>query len=147
MSSTGAAETIVAEISIHASAERVFAALVDPAQRVAWWGQKGRFEAHDMQSDLRPGGRWVMSGLSPGGRPFTVAGEYRTVEPPRVISFTWLPSWDEDATETLVRFDLDEMNGVTTVRLTHSGFASEASRSKHQGWPQILSWLQRYVEG
>ena len=55
-------------------------------------------------------------------------------------------SWDEDATETLVRFDLSEQGGITTVRLTHSGFASEGSRTRHQGWPQILSWLQGYVE-
>jgi hypothetical protein len=50
------------------------------------------------------------------------------------------------ATETLVRFDLHEQNGFTTVRLTHSGFATEGSRARHQGWPQILSWLKAYVE-
>ena len=42
-----------------------------------------------------------------------------------MLAFTWLPSWDEEATETLVRFDLDERDGVTRVRLTHSGFATE----------------------
>jgi len=46
-----------------------------------------------------------------------------------------------------VRFDLDEQNGTTTVRLTHSGFATEGSRVRHQGWPQILDWLRGYAEG
>ena len=36
--------------------------------------------------------------------------------------------------------------GVTTVRLTHSGFKSEGSRSRHQGWPQILTWLRDFAE-
>jgi uncharacterized protein YndB with AHSA1/START domain len=54
---------------------------------------------------------------------------YRMIERPRVLAFTWLPSWDEEATETLVRFDLDERDGVTRVRLTHSGFATEGSRA------------------
>ena len=46
----------------------------------------------------------------------------------------------------MVRFDLEEKDGVTTVRLTHSGLASESSRASHKGWPQILTWLQAYVE-
>ncbi len=145
MSETVASDAVVAEISIKASATRVFTALTDPAQRVKWWGQKGRFEAEHMESDLRPGGHWMMSGIGMGGRPFRVAGAYRIVEPPRALEFTWLPSWDEAATETVVRFDLNEENGVTTVRLTHSGL-SEASRARHQGWPQILSWLRDYAE-
>ncbi|HTH32743.1 MAG TPA: SRPBCC domain-containing protein, partial [Xanthobacteraceae bacterium] len=71
---------------------------------------------------------------------------YRVVERPHALAFTWLPSWDEEATETLVRFDLHEDRGVTTVRLTHSGFKSEGSRSRHQGWPQILTWLRDFAE-
>ncbi len=146
MSDMSTSDTIIAEVSIKAPAKRIFDALSDPAQRVKWWGQKGRFETEHMESDLRPGGHWVMTGTGMAGRPFRVAGTYRIIEPPRALAFTWLPSWDEAATETLVRFDLDEHDGVTTVRLTHSGFASEASRARHQGWPQILSWLQRYAE-
>ena len=145
MSATGTIDAIVQEITIAASAERIFQALVDPAQRMKWWGQQGRFETTHAESDLRPGGRWLMSGKGMG-HPFKVEGVYRSVERPRVLAFTWLPSWDEQATETLVRFDLDERNGVTTVRLTHSGFASEGSRNRHQGWPQILGWLKAYTE-
>src|SRR6516162_8950198 len=65
---------------------------------------------------------------------------------PRLLVFTWLPDWQEDATETIVRFDLEEQAGVTTVRLTHFGLESESSRASHKGWPQILTWLQAYVE-
>ena len=64
-----------------------------------------------------------------------------------LLVFTWLPDWQGDATESLVRFDLEEANGVTTVRLTHSGLVSETSRESHKGWPQILAWLRAYVEG
>jgi uncharacterized protein YndB with AHSA1/START domain len=147
MRSTGTIGAIVEEITINASAERIFAALTDPAQRVKWWGVKGRFETEHMESDLRVGGRWMMGGVGIGGRPFKIVGEYRTIERPRVLAFTWLPSWDEEATETLVRFDLNERDGVTIVRLTHSGFAGEGSRTRHQGWPQILGWLKGYAEG
>jgi uncharacterized protein YndB with AHSA1/START domain len=138
-------DAIVQEITIKAPAARVFEALVDPAQRMKWWGKKGRFETTNAESDLRPGGRWLMSGMGMG-RPFKVEGVYRIIQRPHVLAFTWLPSWDEEATETLVRFDLYEQNGFTTVRLTHSGFASESSRARHQGWLQILGWLKAYAE-
>ena len=142
---TRSVDAIVREITIKAPAARVFEALVDPAQRMKWWGKKGRFETTNAESDLRPGGRWLMSGMGMG-RPFKVEGVYRIIQRPHVLAFTWVPSWDEGATETLVRFDLYEQNGFTTVRLTHSGFASESSRARHQGWPQILGWLKAYAE-
>ena len=147
MSSTNTIDAIVEEIAIEAPAARIFAALTDPAQRVKWWGLKGRFETTHMESDLRVGGHWMMSGIGMGGNPFEISGVYRAIEPSRVLAFTWLPSWDAEANETLVRFDLKERDGVTTVRLTHSGFASEGSRTRHQGWPQILGWLKGYAEG
>lgn len=146
MDAAHAIEAIVEQIVVNAPADRVFAALADPAQRVRWWGVKGRFETEHMDSDLRAGGRWVMRGTGVGGRPFEVHGVYQAVDRPRLLAFTWRPDWDEQAGETLVRFDLDERDGVTHVRLTHSGFRSQGSRDRHQGWPQVLSWLKGYAE-
>jgi len=145
MTATELSDTIVKEITIRAPAERVFAALADPDQRVKWWGAEGRFQVTQAESDLRPGGRWVMRGTGMGGKPFSVTGEYREIERPRVLAFTWLPSWQGNAGISLVRFDLSEKDDVTTVRLTHSGLTAENARA-HQGWPQILGWLAAYVE-
>jgi uncharacterized protein YndB with AHSA1/START domain len=144
MTITGTTETITQEITIQAPAQRVFEALTNPEQRKAWWGAKGRFQATHVESDLRVGGKWTMSGTGPG-RPFTVTGEYRVVEAPRVLAFTWLPSWQAGASESLVRFDLHEQDGVTIVRLTHSGLTPEGMAA-HQGWAQILGWLRTFVE-
>ena len=144
MTTSSATESIVQEIAISAPAKRIFEALTEPNQRKAWWGSEGRFQTAHVESDLRVGGKWKMSGTG-FGKPFTVTGEYRVVEPPRALAFTWLPSWQDDATETLVRFDLSEKDGVTTVRITHSGLGP-AGVQAHKGWPQILAWLRAYVE-
>jgi len=146
MNPISSSDTIVQEITIKGSAERIFEALTNPDQRIKWWGTEGRFQTTHMESDLRLGGKWMMRGIGMGGKPFTVGGEYRQIERPRLLVFTWLPDWQEDATESIVRFDLQENGGVTTVRLTHSGLESESSRVSHKGWPQILTWLQAYVE-
>jgi uncharacterized protein YndB with AHSA1/START domain len=140
--------SIVQEITIDAPATRVFQAFTDPSERVAWWNaDDGRFRTTQMESDLRPGGRWEMRGTRGDGSPFTVKGVYRIVERPRLLEFTWLPSWQGDATESIVRVEFTEDGGVTHVRLTHSGLATDRSRASHQGWPQIVSWLKAFVEG
>lgn len=146
MNPTSVSGTIVQEIAIRGSAERIFEALANPDQRVKWWGSEGRFQAKQMESDLRPGGKWMMQGKGMAGKPFKVTGKYLQVEPPRLLVFTWLPDWQQDAVESVVRFDLEENKGVTTVRLTHSGLTSETARLSHNGWPQILAWLRTYVE-
>jgi uncharacterized protein YndB with AHSA1/START domain len=100
MNSISISDTIVEEITIKGSAERIFEALTNPGQRVRWWGAEGRFQTTHMESDLRLGGKWMMRGIGMGGKPFTVGGEYRQIERPRLLVFTWLPDWQEDATET-----------------------------------------------
>jgi len=137
-------DIIVEQISIAAPADRVFAALIDPQQRVQWWGEEGAFRTTHMESDLRVGGQWLQSGTGRDQRPFTIRGEYRVIERPHALAFTWLPSWQPNAEASLVRFDLDEWDGVTTVRLTHSALTAQA-RQIHRGWPQILGWLKNYV--
>jgi uncharacterized protein YndB with AHSA1/START domain len=68
-----------------------------------------------------------------------------TIKVPAKRIFEALTDWQQDATETLVRFDLEEKDAVTTVRITHSGLTSEGAQA-HKGWPQILGWLRTYVE-
>jgi len=147
MNSPGMESSIIAqEITIDAPATRVFEAFTNPSERVLWWNaDDGRFRTTHMESDLQPGGRWEMRGTRGDGSPFTVSGQYRAVERPRLLEFTWLPSWQGDATESLVRVEFSETNGVTHVRLTHSGLLTERSRASHRGWPQILSWLKAFA--
>jgi uncharacterized protein YndB with AHSA1/START domain len=146
MSVTNDNDTIVREITINAPAERIFEALTSPDQRVQWWGAEGLYRSTHMESDLRPGGRWLTRGIGMGGKSFEVRGEYRVIDRPRLLVFTWLPDWDPDPLESVVRFDLEERGGVTTVRVTHSGLLTESARAHHQGWPKVLDWLRVYAE-
>lgn len=140
-------DTIVQEVTINAPAERVFAAFTNPSERVIWWNPPdGRFRTTDMESDLRPGGKYLMRGTRQDGSAFTIRGEYRAVERPALLVFTWLPDWQGDATESLVRVEFAEANGVTLVRLTHSGLTTDRSRTSHRGWPQLLTLLRTYVD-
>src|SRR5215475_8848128 len=145
MNSTTITDTIAAEITIKAPAERIFDALTHPQQLMTWWRKEGT-HVTECEMDLRPGGKWIMRGDSLALGLFSVGGEYRVVDRPRLLVFTWSPDWCEDAKDSVVRWDLEEKDGVTTVRLTHSGLISESARDSHSGWSQIVIRMRDYVE-
>ena len=139
-------DAIVQEVTIKAPAERIFEALTNPDELLKWWGAKGKFQTVHAECDPRPGGRWMMRVRGSCGTEAAsiVSGEYKTVEPPYLLIYTWIRE-RENWPETLVRWDLEEKDGVTTVRLTHSGLTSEALRTRNGGWPLVLSLLQIYA--
>jgi uncharacterized protein YndB with AHSA1/START domain len=138
-------DTVIQEIVIKRPAEKIFDALTKAEELVKWWCAEGKFQTTHMESDLRLGGKWRMRLIGCGGTETVVSGEYRTIERPHLLVFTWIRE-TEDATETLVRWDLEEKDGVTTVRVTHSGLTTESLRKRNDGWPMILGLLEAYVE-
>lgn len=145
---TGTLPPIVESITIDAPAENVFAALTDPEQLVQWWGDDETYRCGEMRVDLRPGGRWRTQGRGSDGTPFAVEGEYRIVQPPVLVEFTWQYDWGEgpQGTPTLVRYELSECAGKTQVTVRHSGFTVAEDREGHaRGWKMVLGWLSAYV--
>ncbi len=137
-------DTLVVEVEINAPAERIWRALVDPDERMQWWG-KGQARTTRVESDLRPGGTWVQE-VDAYGTPHTISGVYREVEPPFVLSFTWNPTWG--GAESLVRFDIIPNGATSTVRLTHSDLATEEERKNYRnGWGFNLKLLKEHTEG
>lgn len=138
-------DAIVQEATIKAPAERIFNALTSPGELLKWWRSEGKFQVTHVECDPRPGGKWRMRVRGNSGAESIVAGEYLTVESPRLLVFTWIRE-QEDATETVVRWNLEERDGVTKVRVTHSGLTSESLRVRNNGWSLIVGLLQAYVE-
>ena len=141
-------DRIVQEVVIMAPAERIFRALTRPEELLQWWVAEDKFHLIEAECDLQPGGKWRMrvAGRCAAGSPVsTVFGEYRDVEPPRLLTYTWIRE-NENWPETLVRWDLKEANGFTTVRVTHSGLVSEAMRERNSGWPVVLKLLEHFVD-
>jgi uncharacterized protein YndB with AHSA1/START domain len=136
-------DTIVEEIQIKRTAEKIFEAMTNPVDLAKWWRVEGKFRITRMESDFSVGGKWRMHLIGGRGTETVVSGEYREIARPHLVVFTWIR---EDAVETLVRWDLQEKDGVTTVRVTHSGLASEQLRTRNDGWPMILGLLHEYVE-
>jgi uncharacterized protein YndB with AHSA1/START domain len=139
--------TIHASIEIEATPDVVFNAMIDPEQLAAWWGSPETYRTSNWQVDLRPGGEWSTTAKNVSdGRNGVVRGRYLEVERPRLLVYTWQPSWDDFA-ETTIRVELTPTRTGTRVRITHSGFGDRlASATGHTaGWRRVLGWLEDHV--
>jgi uncharacterized protein YndB with AHSA1/START domain len=143
------ADEIVQEVTIKAPAARIFDALTRPAELLKWWkSDSNNFHLIHAECDVRPGGKWLMrvaGNCGPQQSESVVSGEYLAVESPHLLSFTWIRE-HEDLPETLVRWELHEKDGLTTVRVTHSKLVTESLRARNSGWPIVVDRLRAYIE-
>jgi len=133
--------------SFAAPREAVFRAWTDPKQLVKWWGPKG-YTCPDCAMDVREGGRWRTTMRSPEGTNHIVGGVYRTIQPPKLLSFTW--AWSTDGTpghESVITIELNERGKTTEMVFTQMSFESDESRDKHShGWNSSFECLDDFLE-
>lgn len=106
------------------------------------WHAPGETEVDYAEVDLRVGGKWRIHMRGPDGAVYRVHGEYREIEEPSRLVYTW--RWEHNPDEdTLVTVEFAEAGSVTEVILTHTGLVSEGSRERHEhGWLGCLDKLE-----
>jgi uncharacterized protein YndB with AHSA1/START domain len=83
----------------------------------------------------------------PEGEVFHLSGEFREVEPPSRLSYTfvWDPA-DPDDRETLATLTLTERGDETHVDLTQGPFKTEARADLHRaGWSDSFEKLDGFL--
>jgi glutathione S-transferase len=127
---------------IRAPRQRVFDAWTK-ADELKAWHAPGPLTVSFAEIDLRPGGKYRIHMREPDGNEHRVSGEYREVDPPNKVSYTW--GWDGDhpVKDSLVTLEFFERGDATEVVLTHSGIADDAERANHEkGWTAIMDKLE-----
>jgi uncharacterized protein YndB with AHSA1/START domain len=137
---------LVARRTIKAAPERVFRAWTEPEQLVAWWGPRPVTCPH-AEVDLRVGGRYRIVNALPDGRRLEIHGEFRVVEPPHRLVYTWqIDDVPGESSVVTVRFEPRGQN--TEVIVVHEEIPSETVRDSHaKGWAGCLDALERHFEG
>jgi uncharacterized protein YndB with AHSA1/START domain len=135
---------ILASVEIAAPIERVFRAITSD-EITKWWGSPEEYQVTEYTADVRPGGRWRSTGVAPSGQIFSVEGEFREIDPPRLVVHTWCAPWDGN-NETVVTYRLEPIDGGTRVTVRHEGFAdrAESCRDHGRGWDRVLGWLGQH---
>jgi uncharacterized protein YndB with AHSA1/START domain len=124
----------------------VYRALIDPGELAKWWGPRG-FTAPSVDFDPQVGGDYRIAMQPPDGDLFYLSGEFREVDPPARLAYTfrWDPP-DPDDRETVVTISLEDRATGTEVLLTHTGFATAQRRALHDsGWTESLARLEQVL--
>jgi uncharacterized protein YndB with AHSA1/START domain len=121
----------------------VFDAFADPDKLARWWGPAG-FTAPSVDFEPRAGGSYRIEMQPPEGDPFHLVGEFREVDPPRrlVFTFVWEPP-DPDDVETLVELSFRDLGDSTEVAFAQGEFKTEPRRELHRdGWSEGFDRLE-----
>ncbi len=113
----------------------VFEALTDPGKLAKWWGPSG-FTCPSVKFDPHVGGSYRIAMQPPEGDLFYLSGEFREIEPPTRLAYTF--RWedpDPDDQETVVTLSLGDLGESTELVLAQGPFATEPRRALHEaGW-------------
>jgi uncharacterized protein YndB with AHSA1/START domain len=124
----------------------VFAALSNPNELVKWWGPEG-FTIPSLRFQARVGESYRIEMQPPEGDPFYLTGEFREVDPPARLAYTfeWEPP-DPDDVPTLVELSVRDLGEAREVAFTQGPFKTEARRALHRdGWTDSFDKLERLV--
>jgi uncharacterized membrane protein YdjX (TVP38/TMEM64 family)/uncharacterized protein YndB with AHSA1/START domain len=124
----------------------VFGAFTRSDELAQWWGPQG-FTVPSLQFDPRPGADYRIEMQPPDGDSFYLSGEFREVDAPERLAFTF--AWedpDPDDVETVAELSFRDLGEATEVKLTQGPFKTEARRELHRdGWSDTLDKLERFL--
>jgi uncharacterized protein YndB with AHSA1/START domain len=134
-------EVLVVRRVLPVERERVFAAWLDPVS-LATWMRPGEATGAIVEVDPRVGGRFRILMEQAEGCGSEHQGEYLAIEPPSLLSFTWI-SAATDLRPTVVTVELHARDGGTELVLTHRRLPPERVDGHRWGWTDILRLLER----
>jgi uncharacterized protein YndB with AHSA1/START domain len=132
----------------NAPIELAFRAFTQAALLEQWFCPSPEVVLRVEQCDPRPGGKYRFVFYFPGGRIVPVIGEYRIVEPPHKLVFTW--TWEEPdpwaGAVTLVTVKFAARDAGTNVEVHHGEFTAQDMKQMHEsGWAVTLSCLEQLL--
>lgn len=124
----------------------VFGAFSAADELASWWGPAG-FTVPSLEFNPRVGGRYRIEMQPPEGDPFYLTGEFREVDPPARLGFTFV--WedpDPDDVETVAELSFRDLGESTEVALKQGPFKTEPRLELHRsGWTDSFDRLERYI--
>ena len=121
----------------------VFGAFSDASELVKWWGPQG-FSTPSLEFEPHVGGSYRIEMQPPDGDPFHLTGEFREVDPPVRLVYTFI--WedpDPDDVENMVTLAFRDLGESTEVALRQTPFKTEARRALHRdGWTDSFDKLE-----
>ena len=139
-------DTLVVRRLIPVPREQVFAAWLDPASLEQWMRPGDDLTHATAEVDARLGGKFRIVMIHLDGRGDEHRGEYLAIEPPSLLSFTWI-SVNTDHRPSVVTVELHEHGTGTDLTLTHRRLPPKMVDAHREGWTEILRRLDALLVG
>jgi uncharacterized protein YndB with AHSA1/START domain/DNA-binding transcriptional ArsR family regulator len=135
----------VFEIYIKTTPERLWQAIVDPAQRAKYTFGVGVY------SDWTPGSSYVgRAGPGNEGPDLVIAeGENLEVDPPRRLVQSFRALWSDEVKAegtSRVTWEIEQVADSCRLTVTHDQLRQGANSELFGGWPMVLSGLKTLLE-
>lgn len=139
-------------IEIEAPPDRVWRALTTAPELSAWFQVT-------IEGEIAPGSEAWMTSVQPqyAGERFRV--RFTEMVPPHRFVWQWHPGEVDPSVDysreprTTVTFSLEPSERGTRLSVSETGFdqislarRAKVYKSNSEGWPEVLVWLQKYVE-
>src|SRR5215213_2895137 len=124
----------------------VFDCFADPDRLARWWGPRG-FSIPSLDWAPRVDTRYRIEMQPPEGEAFFLTGEFRDVDPPARLAFTfeWEPA-DPDDVETVAQLSFRAVEDSTEILFTQGPFKTDERRAlHHDGWTESFDRLHEVV--
>ena len=143
-----AARTVILESHFASPPDRVFKAWTDPSFYTRWFGPEGYFTT-DIQMDLRVGGRWANTMVSPDGKRYPSAGEFREITPgERLVMFDEGKGEPMNGHATKIEVTFEPSGSGPKMHLVHGVFKTVEMRDECKaGWSSSFDRLERLLDG
>ncbi len=147
--------TLVLMRLLNATPELAFQAWTSAEHIQQWMRPEPGMVVPLASMDLRVGGKFRIQMKMPDGEFFTAVGEFKEVNAPTRLVYTW--DWEKDGSgaefgevegkTSLITVEFLKRGERTEFVLTHSRFATVESRDSHaRGWGKIAESFAAFVE-
>jgi uncharacterized protein YndB with AHSA1/START domain len=124
-----------------AARQRVFDAWTS-ANALKRWHAPENATVEDATVDFRVGGGYEVRMRGNDGQLHRVAGEYREIDPPSRLVYSWAWQDTERSSRSVVTVEFFDRGEATEVVLTHTGLETEQEIQGHRhGWIGCLEKL------
>jgi uncharacterized protein YndB with AHSA1/START domain len=147
--------TLIIKRMLNATPELAFKAWTSPEHIQQWMRPEPGMEVPLVSMDLRVGGKFRIQMKKPDGEFFTAVGVFQEVKAPSHLVYTWDFEKDGSGEEfgevegkvSLVTVEFLKRGERTELVLTHTRFATVASRDSHAGgWDRLVESFAGRVE-
>lgn len=134
--------------SLAADCETVFDYFTSPEKLSRWFAPDPSMKTIVHELDLKVGGKYKIEMANEAeGASYIVVGEYKTIDRPNQVEFSW--HWESEPEDevSVVSIQLKPNGDQTELTIVHNQFDTQESCDKHgQGWDGCLNRLVSAVE-